>query len=1082
MESNFTFLKEYWPMLEKMGESAESYLYADPSVCVYKSGQLCEQIVLEIFDLEEIDYVPKTHASRISMLKKEGLLPFAISEMFHAVRTVRNNIVHNNTDGTNEASTVLRMTYNLSVWFMEVYGDWNFVKNSFKMPKKIETSNIKSILENQEKEIEKLSKAESKISLSSNEKDKNERRDKADKASESMSISEAETRMLIDSQLREVGWEVNTETMRYSKGVRPQKGKNLAIAEWPTDSKVSANGYVDYALFIGLEFVGIIEAKRANIDIPSVIDYQCKEYAENIKKEHESYCIKHWGSYGVPFVFATNGRKYLKQLETKSGIWFLDLRDPTNQAKALQGWISPAGIKDLLSKNIILGNQNLLSNPKDFLRDPDGLNLREYQIRAIEKTEEAIIDGQKNILLSMATGTGKTRTILGIIYRLLKNKRFNRILFLVDRTSLGEQASDVFKEVKIEDLLTLDNIYNVNEMTDKDIAPETRIQIATVQSMVKRILYNESDTSLSVTDFDLIIVDEAHRGYILDKEMSDSELLYRNQDDYISKYRTVIEFFDAVKIGLTATPALHTIEIFGKPVFNYSYREAVLDGYLVDHDAPHELSTKLSSKGIKYKKGDVLPIYDPTTGDITNSSELEDDVNFDVDEFNKKIITENFNRTVLEEIANDLNPEGEGKTLIYAVDDAHADLIVKILHDIYEPYGISNDAVMKITGSVAGGNKKKISEAIKRFKNERYPNIVVTVDLLTTGIDVPKITTLVFMRRVKSRILFEQMLGRATRLCPEINKTHFEIYDPVRLYEDLEDVTNMKPVVTNPYTSFEDLITSLVFIKDDDEKKKRINQLIAKLQRKVKNISKESIEKFEYIANRTPKEYSVFLREISVENAIKYSTQDLEAFIVLDNDKRKRTNYKIIDGHEDQLIDHYRGYGNGQKPEDYIESFKQFINENIEKIAALKMVCTKPSELSREELKSLKMELDRNNFSELQLNTAWNALTNQDLVIDIISFIRQQALGSNLMTHEQRVRQAIAKLKEKHQFNRMQLDWLNRIEKTMIHDYILDEETFETGAFKSAGGFRKVDRAFSGNLLSYIKELNVYLYEDGGFN
>lgn len=230
------------------------------------------------------------------------------------------------------------------------------------------------------------------------------------------------------------------------------------------------------------------------------------------------------------------------------------------------------------------------------------MNLREYQIRAIEKTEEAIIDGQKNILLSMATGTGKTRTILGIIYRLLKNKRFNRILFLVDRTSLGEQASDVFKEVKIEDLLTLDNIYNVNEMTDKDIAPETRIQIATVQSMVKRILYNESDTSLSVTDFDLIIVDEAHRGYILDKEMSDSELLYRNQDDYISKYRTVIEFFDAVKIGLTATPALHTIEIFGKPVFNYSYREAVLDGYLVDHDAPHELSTKLSSKGIKYKK------------------------------------------------------------------------------------------------------------------------------------------------------------------------------------------------------------------------------------------------------------------------------------------------------------------------------------------------------------------------------------------------------------------------------------------------------------------------------------------------
>lgn len=187
----------------------------------------------------------------------------------------------------------------------------------------------------------------------------------------------------------------------------------------------------------------------------------------------------------------------------------------------------------------------------------------------------------------MATGTGKTRTVLGMIYRFLKTNRFKRILFLVDRTSLGEQASDVFKEIKLEDLMTLDEIYNIKGLEDKNIDKETRIQVATVQSMVKRILYNDGETMPAVTDYDLIIIDEAHRGYILDKEMGDTEILYRDQRDYQSKYRSVIEYFDAVKIALTATPALQTTEIFGQPVFKYTYREAVIEGYLVDHDAPH---------------------------------------------------------------------------------------------------------------------------------------------------------------------------------------------------------------------------------------------------------------------------------------------------------------------------------------------------------------------------------------------------------------------------------------------------------------------------------------------------------------
>lgn len=1083
MKSNFEFLNRYWPALAQIGAVAESYVYSDANACLYKLGMFGERLILEIFAFENIKEptIDNTHANRIRLLKREGLIPKKIDDILYALRKTRNDAVHAGADSVEDAKTLLSMTYNLAVWFMEVYGDWGYIAPAFVMPENVVQPDYESIIKEQEEKIVALSKQVEAVSTAASTKTSKERAEKGETASESMELSEAETRYLIDEQLRKFGWEADTNNLRYSKGTRPQKGRNLAIAEWPTDSVVGKNGYADYALFVGLKLVGIVEAKKAAIDIPAVIDHQCKEYAKGIKAEHKEYIINQWGAYKVPFVFATNGRKYLKQIETKSGIWCLDLRSGANAPKALQGWISPQGLMEQLEKDIAAANSTLQNTPFDLLRDPDGLNLRKYQINAIEAAERAVIEGKQTVLLSMATGTGKTRTILGMIYRFIKSDRFKRVLFLVDRTALGEQAEDVFKEVKIEELMTLDSIYNIKGLDEKEIDRETKIHIATVQSLVKRILYPEGDTMPSVTDYDLIVVDEAHRGYILDKEMSESEMLYRNQDDYISKYRTVIEYFDAVKIALTATPALHTTEIFGKPVFNYSYREAVIDGYLVDHDAPHNIRTKLRVEGINYQKGEQLAIYDPVTGEVLNSAELEDDMKFEIDSFNRQVITENFNRTVLEEIAWDFNPDGQGKTLIYAVDDNHADLIVKILKEIYAEGGVDNDTVMKITGSVAGGNKKKISEAIKRFKNEALPKIVVTVDLLTTGIDVPEITTLVFMRRIKSRILFEQMLGRATRLCPSIGKTHFEIYDPVGVYESLQDVSNMKPVITNPSTSFEDLMKGLEVAATDEQLAYQIDLIVAKLQRKRRNVSKKALEQFAHLTGG--KDLGVFAEHLN-SSTIKEATAELlghrEAFSVLDKDRPHSKSPRIIDDHSDEVIDHTRGYGEGQKPEDYLEAFKEFINNNMNAIAALRTVCTRPSELTREALKSLKLELDRHDFTEKQLNSAWNEMTNQDIVADIIAFIRQQALGSALVGHEQRVKHAFAKLRMNHEFNKTQLEWLKRIEKVLLEESVLDEQIFEVGAFKNAGGFTIIDRRFGGKLREIMTELNEYLYDDGG--
>lgn len=829
--------------------------------------------------------------------------------------------------------------------------------------------------------------------------------------------------------MKKVGWDADLKNLRQSKGTRPQRGRNIAIAEWQT-----ANGFADYALFVGEKLVGLIEAKANHTNISAVLDYQCKDYAKNIRRADEKYLIGTWNGFRVPFIFATNGREFIPQFETASGIWFLDLRDAANAPRALRGWISPAGILELLEKNIPAANKNLQEMSKNFLTDEGGLDLREYQLKAVQAVESAVINGQKNILLAMATGTGKTRTILAMIYRFLKSGRFRRILFLVDRNSLGEQAQNVFHEVKIEDLMTLDEIYNVAKLGET-FSKETRVQVSTVQSMVKCILYGE-------------------------------ENIFVNQQDYLSKYRRVIEYFDAVKIALTATPALHTTKIFGAPIFKYGYREAVLDGFLVDYDTPHILKTFLSQFGIHYKAGDAVNIFQPATGELKTEF-LEDELNFDVENFNRQVVNENFNRAVLQEISKFIDIDGGGKTLIFAVDDKHADLIAQILKNIF-----SDEAVMKITGSV--GDKKRINDAIRRFKNEKFPSIVVTVDLLTTGIDVPKTDTLVFLRRVKSRILFEQMLGRATRLCNDIKKTHFEIFDAVGVYENIAPVSEMKPVAVNPAVTFTELLEELNLRESTAEIENIVTQIIAKLQRTRKNFDAKNFEDF---VSKTFGEFIGEVKNLSALDAKNFLLKHSALFKFL---QEKTPRPFIISEHEDFLLEHKRVPANIHK--DYLDEFMKFIQENQNEIAALNIVCTRPKNLTRADLKSLRLQLEVENFTVERLNAAISKISNAEIAADIISIIRRFALGAPLLNHEDKIKSAVNKLRAAHNFNANELKWLSRIEKYLLNESLINAATFDEAgtAFKNFGGFKNLDKVFGGNLQKIIDEINFYLYDDGG--
>ncbi|WP_422800963.1 type I restriction-modification system endonuclease [Sphingobacterium sp. Mn56C] len=1071
-KSNFQFFEEEYALLCNLAQAAEYNLYQDPATSLFKLRQYGEYMAKQIFETYGMELPEDTKFQNlVYTLRNQGILPSNVVDHFTILRKQGNDAVHDYIGTTEDATSSLFSAFKLGKWFYESYSVKNRDISSlrFSKPENLDARHALSILE-EENNILKLQYEQAIAQQKTvSQQQRQEYTERAKKSAFKLDMNEAQTRVLIDEQLRNAGWECDSLHLNFkSKGSLPEKGKNKAIAEWPCGRK-----WADYALFIGEELYGIVEAKAYAQDISSNLD-QPKLYAEHIQESEEFKILDKWNNYKIPFLFSSNGRFYIEQLKSKSGVWFLDIRDPYNKSKALHNFHSPEGLQELFKRNINTANQSLKDSDYLYLTSSNGLNLRPYQIKAIQAVENKIQqDNQedKSVLLVMATGTGKTRTVGGLVYRLIKANRFNRILFLTDRTLLAEQARDSISDNKIENLQSFASIYKIADLDLKRPDYETRLQFATVQSMVNRVF--NSENPLPIDTFDCIIVDEAHRGYILDREFVEDDLDFRNQEEYIGQYKKLLFYFDAWKIGLTATPALHTSQIFGEPVHSYSYREAVIDGYLVDHEPPYTIKTEQNQNGIRWERGESVSVYDPETNSIEELANIEDDIHLDVDKFNKNVLTPSFNQTVLAELVKELDPDGEEKTLIFAARDSHADDVVRILYEEFDKIGIEvhQDAIKKITGSI-----KDPAAETKKFKNEKYPNIVVTVDLLTTGIDVPEICNLVFLRQVKSRILYEQMIGRATRLCTDIGKETFKIYDAVNLYKAMKDKTQMI-AVSNPSVSFKQLADDLQQMDSEDQFARFKDQLIAKLQSKKAKIKGENLDKFEYLgAKHKPEELIQSLRSMSIAEvkSLLHDTADLWPF--LDQNKTQSNTKVYVSDHQDVFLAMERGYGDGKRPEDYIDSFKEYIQSHRNEIAALEIICSKPADLDRKSLKELKMLLDNNGFNETALNAAWKETNAVNISADIIAYIRTLALDTALITPEQRVKNAINKIKSKRAWNKTQLKWIDRFEAQLLKETVLTRQDLDLQPFISDGGFKRLNTIFEEDLENLINQLNDYLF------
>ncbi|HNC99335.1 MAG TPA: type I restriction-modification enzyme R subunit C-terminal domain-containing protein, partial [Myxococcota bacterium] len=395
------------------------------------------------------------------------------------------------------------------------------------------------------------------------------------------------------------------------------------------------------------------------------------------------------------------------------------------------------------------------------------------------------------------------------------------------------------------------------------------------------------------------------------------------------------------------------------------------------------IRTRLSREGISIAADVPVQAFDRRSGQI-QLFRLPDQVDFEVEDFNRNVITEPFNRAVVGKLLSELDPFSPGKTLVFAVDNAHADLLVGLFREAWReryPESFFDDLVLKITGKT-----DHPAEAIRRFKNETDPNVVVTVDLLTTGIDVPRIVNLVFLRRVNSRILYDQMRGRATRLCPEIGKQSFRIYDAVDLYSNLQEFSDMKPVVARAGFSLTDLAAELHSAPPGAARALVLDQILTRLHQKKGRIVEDKLEQFLNLAGEPPDQLLHRLSTGSPEQAAAYFDRHPELVAWLDQKMPYKGPIPIWD--EEDTADAIEQNIPGGSVEDYLEGFRAFLSSHLNDIPALAVVTTRPRDLTRKQLRELRLALEEAGYPERTLAAAWRKQTNQEIAASIIGYVR----------------------------------------------------------------------------------------------
>ncbi len=862
--------------------------------------------------------------------------------------------------------------------------------------------------------------------------------------------------------------------VKYRPGIDVASLACHAVEEYPTRS-----GPADYALFVKGRLLGIIEAKKVGVGPAGVLE-QAKRYARGAEDGPGN-----WRGYRVPFLFSTNGEV----------IHFVDVRAEKYISRRISRFHTADGLEEKFGLDS--GFEWFSENPVRIER------LRPYQKKAIEAVESAVAKGKRDMLVAMATGTGKTFMTVAQIYRFLESKTMRRVLFLVDRRALAAQAVREFAAFNTPKGLKFDQEYDVfsqrfrredfddEKPYDPKVLPgsyltapqptHTFVYVSTSQRRAVNLFGWEGAFAQTASDpdtedeeaarldipihaFDAVIADECHRGYTAKDTAT---------------WRAVLDHFDAVKIGLTATPAAHTLSLFNEVAYRYTTDEAIGDGWLVDYDAV-KINSKVRMTGAFLKEGEQVGIVDTETGREL-FDQLEDEREFASTQIERDITAPDSNRKIILELARHaaLHEKETGhfpKILIFAVNDlphtSHADQVVQICREVF---GQGDDFVQKITGSPS---VDRPLQKIREFRNRPDPKVVVTVDMLSTGVDIPSLEFVVFMRPVKSRILWVQMLGRGTRLCPEIHKTHFTIFDCFNgtLIEYFRNATdfNVEPPRREPLP-IEQAIENIYQNVDRDY---HVRVLVKRLRRIEKEMSGEAREQFaafiddgdigKLAAELAVRVKSDFVKTLKLLRDANF--QDL----LLNYPRARRSfikGYEVVDEVSSEAM--IRRGADYQKPEDYLVSFARFVRENPEQIEAIRILLERPRGWRPEALSELRQKLRRSHFDEGDLQKAHKLVYNKALA-DIISMVKHAARREEpILTAAERVERAMRKVTAGKRFTEEQARWLELIRAHMVQNLTIDLSDFEDAPiFAAKGGLGRARKVFTADLEALIEEFN----------
>ncbi len=911
-----------------------------------------------------------------------------------------------------------------------------------------------------------------------------------------MSAREANARTIIDEKLEQSGWVIQD-----MERLNPMVALGVAVREFPTDT-----GPMDYALFVGGEPVGVIEAKKSGLgENITVVEEQSARYANStLKWKREEYAIR----------FAYEATDKL--------VRFTDYADEKYRSRTVFSFHRPETLQGFLA-----AKTNTLRNNMKHFPTLDETGFRRCQVTAIQNLDRSFSENRPRALVQMATGAGKTFTAITAAYRLLKYGKMNRILFLVDTRSLGEQAEREFRAyTPNDDPRSFSQLYGVCRLKNSYIPNDVQICVSTIQRMYSILKGEELDESAEETSFaeyataeskapkevvynakyppeffDCIIVDECHRS------------IY-------NVWSQALTYFDAFIIGLTATPDKRTFAFFDSNVVSeYPREQAIIDGVNVGEDV-FIIETEVGRNGAHIMK-QLIEHRDRQSRE-KRWQELDEDVHYMPTQLDRDIVNPSQIRTVIrtfrENLYTQLFPRRQEvpKTLIFAKTDSHADDIIQIVR---EEFGEGNEFCKKITYSA-----EKPESVLSSFRNDYYPRIAVTVDMIATGTDVKPIECLIFMRDVRSKNYFEQMKGRGTRtLCADDlrkvtpsateNKDHFVIVDAVGVTKSKK--SDARPLERKPSVSTKELMRNVTLGSKDVDTLTSLANRVIRLNSQMTPKEREQFEATVGIsAGRLAENLlNAFDPDVIRETAqkqgnaeptdeqLEQARKDLVAVAVAPFYKPEVRDFiENVRRHHDQIIDNvnldsvlFAGY-DAQREENadrVISSFRDFIEKNKDEIIALRIIYNevyKDRPMAIEQLKTLYEKLKTRGVTVERL---WDCYAIQRLekvkrgtvaqLADLVSLVRfELGYADNLTPFADRVNFNFMQWTLRHNagavhFTEEQMTWLRLIKDHIAVSLSIEPTDLDLNPFDSKGGLGRFYEIFGEDYENVLMEMNLEL-------